>query len=364
MPKTTSMRWAAIVALLIFGIHSAHATPTPAPVAGKKVDISKALGLTEIKVQMAESRLKLNPSPQAINDLIVALEDFLNTTCLAKLPQTLSYSGNPSDPVCIARMQQVLEINPGNPVGLCVRDGITAQSCVDAYQNQQISIFYPSSSLEGLDPALKVGLSAADLTKIAGFEQSLANIDAQYRAAIDDVTKRKLLDDAALVYEQALSVACRISSLKFQPKESSAPSKDHLELEQTKERLLQVPPAIRGDYQRQAAEKVQQELQSGNVSAERRETLQLMLRIIDSPEEPLPQKAQETIRTRVVLAKCYDFMEQAKKAAQDLPSSTCYREGWYSPQCIQALKRWRAVQKQAEAKATPKAPNQPNSFRF
>lgn len=358
-PRTVAL--ATVVALLS---HLAHATPTPTRAPGRTVDISKALGITEIKVEMAESRLKLNPSPETTNELIVALEDFLNSTCLAKLPQTLSYSGNPSDPMCIARMQRILEINPGNPVGLCVRDGITAQSCVDAYQDQKLSIFYPSSSLDGLDPALKVGLSASDLTKIDGFEKSLFDIDSQYRTATDDVTKKKLIDDASLVYEQALSIACRVSSLKLEAKVSDIQSQEEQELEQTRERLIQVPAAIRGDYQRQAAEKVQQELQSGKVTPERRETLMLMLKIIDSPEDPLPQKARETIRTRVILARCNDFMEQAKKVTPDLPSPVCYREGWYSPQCIQALKRWRALQKQAEVKATPRGPTPVSSFRF
>ena len=368
MVKTAWIRRLSLLAFSLLAIEVASATPVPSQGSMKGVDFSNALGLPEIKVEMAESRLKLSPSPQALNDVIIALEELLNSKCMTKLPQTLTYPGNPSDPVCIARMQRILELNPGNPVGLCVRDGITAQSCVDAYQNQQVSVFYPSSSIEGLDPALKVGLSAADTARITGFETSLAEINQRYQSAVADADKKKCLDDATLVYEQALSVACRVTSVKLTPKNSTEPSKEDLEITQTRERLLQVPPAIRGDYQRELTQKVMKELESTTVSTERRAVLQMLLQVIDAPDAPVPQQATETIRTRIVLANCNEFMELAKKATPDLPNPICYREGWYSPQCIQALKRWRVMKQQEEVKARTKAAPAtspaPSTFRF
>lgn len=368
MDKIAWIRRSSILAFSLLAMNVASATPAPSQSSIKGLDVSNALGLPEIKVEMAESRLKLNPSPQALNDLVIALEELLNSKCMTKLPQNLTYPGNPSDPICIARMQRILEINPGNPVGLCVRDGITAQSCVDAYQNQQLSIFYLSSSNEGFDPALKVGLSAADTARITGFEKSLAEIDQRYQMATTDADKKKCLDDATLVYEQALSVACRITSVKLTPKTSTETSQESLEITRTRERLLQVPPAIRGDYQRELTEKTIKEMESPTVTTQRRSELEALLRVIDAPDAPIPQKATETVRTRIVLAKCSEFMENAKKATPDLPNPVCYREGWYSPQCVQALKRWRVMKQQEEikarAKAAPANSPAPSTFRF
>jgi hypothetical protein len=106
MDKIAWIRRSSILAFSLLAMNVASATPAPSQSSIKGLDVSNALGLPEIKVEMAESRLKLNPSPQALNDLVIALEELLNSKCMTKLPQTLTYPGNPSDPICIARMQR------------------------------------------------------------------------------------------------------------------------------------------------------------------------------------------------------------------------------------------------------------------
>lgn len=73
---------------------SASAAPTASPSqstpAPQKADtISRAVGLNELKIEMAETRLKLVKDPKIISDLASALEEYLNTTCMAKLPNPL-----------------------------------------------------------------------------------------------------------------------------------------------------------------------------------------------------------------------------------------------------------------------------------
>ena len=335
----------------------AVAFATPIPQKDQGLNLSNAVGINELKIQMAESRVKLLPNQKAVSDLVVALEEYLNTSCMGNIQHTLMYAGNPTDPSCLARMQKILEINPGNPVGLCVRDGIGSEGCISAYKNQKLEYHVQGSSDPEADPVLKVGLAAADSERLTKILETLKGIDERYRNASDDAEKKKLLDDAALIYDQALSIACKVSALKLTPVDEANKQAEHIEVTQARERLLQVPSAIRSDYQREMANKVQKELETPNLPADRQKVLQEVLKVIENPTALPAQDAAHTVRTRIVLEQCYELIEQAKTASPNLPSPICHQEGWYSPQCILALKRWRILKQQevsvGRGKGTP-----------
>lgn len=353
-----------IVLLLFVGSVSVNAeTPTPLSIptplltpthSGKD---EESFDLNEIKIDMAELRLRLRHTPETVADLITALEGYLNSSCMPKLLQTLSYSGNPSDPNCMARMTRILELNPGNPVGVCVGAGISAKSCIDAYKEQKIEVFYPGSTREGIDPAVRVGLSAPESDKITKFEEILKDLSRKYEAATAEDEKRAFIKDATRLYEQVLTLACKISSVSFEPNDGAPDASEPAEVTQGRERLLQIPAAIRGDYQREMQEKAQKEFTSPGVSKERKEVLSLLLKMVEDPSAPPPKKALSMKRSRIILSKCNDLIQQASKAVPDLPHATCYREGWHTPQCINAIKKWRIIKQQEEiaSRATPGA---------
>ncbi|MEY4668011.1 MAG: hypothetical protein RL518_710 [Pseudomonadota bacterium] len=326
---------------------SAQTQPTqPAQTHQRADTISGAVGLNELKIEMAESRLKLAANPKVISDLASALEEYLTTTCMAKLPQTLSYAGNPTDPTCIARMQRLLEINPGNPVAICVQHGISAKPCIDAYQDQKIWVVYPSSK-DDVDPALKVGLSATTLERITKVEASLKDVNSKYQAAMTPDEKRALLNDAATLYDQILNMACKVSTVGLAPQKGEQSSVEPPEIVQTRAKLLQIPSGIRSDYQREMAGKAQKELDDPKTTPERAAQLKQLIAVIRNPNEFSPQQAANLKRTRYILAKCAEVIDMAERIVPDLPGVTCYRQGWYTPQCTYALKKWR-MQKQQE----------------
>jgi len=345
---------------------SAQSQPSPAPQSTQPVrradTISGVVGLTELKIEMAETRLKLTASPKIISDLASALEEYLNTTCMAKLLQTFSYAGNPSDPTCIARTKRLLEINPGNPVATCVQEGIASKPCIDAYQNQKIWVVYPSSK-DDVDPALKVGLSAATQERIAKVEESLREVNKKYQETMTPDEKRALLNDAATLYDQILNMACRVSAVGLAPDKGEGKVEEPLEIAQARERLLQIPAGIRGDYQREMAEKAKKELEAPQTTPERAAQLKELMAVIENPSGLSPYQTAKLKRTRYILAKCAENLEVAGKIVPDLPSITCFKQGWYTPQCVYALKKWR-MQKQQEAsnvKGTPGAtPSKPS----
>ena len=66
---------------------SAPATPSiprrdPSAHTQQDPDMSATLGVLELKIQMAEGSLKLNPSERNLTSLISSLEESLNTSCL------------------------------------------------------------------------------------------------------------------------------------------------------------------------------------------------------------------------------------------------------------------------------------------
>jgi len=340
----------------------AQTQPTPPPQASrspqKSDNISRAVGLDELKIEMAETRLKLSPSSKIVSDLASALEEYLNTMCMAKLPQTLSYAGKPQDPTCIARVQRLLELNPGNPVATCTQDGIASKPCIDAYQNQTIVVIYPSTKDEDLDPTLKVGLSAVTMERIVKVEQSLQEINAKYQQTLTPDEKRALLNDAATLYDQILYMACKVSAVGFLPGEERSGKSESEEITQARERLLQIPAAIRGDYQREMTAKAEKELADSQTSPDRTAQLKELIAVIKDPEGLSKRQLGNLKRTRFILSKCSEILNVANKIVPDLPSITCFRQGWYTPQCTYAQKKW-LMQKQQEANKATGTPGVP-----
>jgi hypothetical protein len=349
---------ATILALLSTAVCALSASaqtqpPPPArPSPQKTTNLSSAVGLNELKIEMAESRLKLGKSPKVVSDLASALEEYLTTTCMAKLPRTLSYAGNPTDPICLERLRRLLEINPGNPVAICVQDGITAPSCVDASKNQTVSVVYENSTDEEVDPVLKAGLSAATLERIRKVEESLKEIDVKYQEVETPEEKRTLVNDATTLYDQILHMACKVSAVALKTENKSDTFDEPQELAQTRARLLQIPPAIRGDYQREMSAKIEKELSDPKASSERQARLKELLDVVKDPTSLSSAQIASLKRVRFILNTCSEKIELARQVSPDLPGVTCYREGWYTPQCVYAMKKWRMQKQQEGAKVT------------
>jgi hypothetical protein len=335
---------------------SAQPSSKPSTKPGASPDISAAVGLNEIKLEMAESRFKLSKSTKAINDLVNALEDYLNANCMGKLLQNLSYAGNPTDPMCIARMTRILEINPTNPAGICVRDGISAKTCIEAYQGQKVAPVYGDSTTSDVDPALKVGLSAAIHERIDKVEESLEEVNNKYQAATEPEEKKALINDAATLYDQALGMACKISAISLTPAEPSSAATESAEITQARERLLQIPSAIRRDYQTDMEKKALEEMNRSSTSEARKKELKELIKVINDPSGVSPTQITNLERTRLVLERCATLLNMANQIIPDLPAVACYREGWYTPKCVAALRKWRQL-KQQEHATTKGAPS-------
>ena len=347
-----------ILAVLAFATSSLCHAQSPAR--DPKLDLDKALDVNELKIAMAESSLRVNPSLRTVADLSAALERYLNSHCMGNLPQTLKYDGSPTDPDCTARVDRLLEIYPNNPVALCVRDGIGAQTCIDAYRNQKMVAFSGGSTYDEIpDPALKVGLSAEDAKKLTALRETLFGVNQKYQAAKTDEEKQKAMDDATNLYDQVLGLTCKVVALRLDQPEGQQEEQEDPSITEVREKLLKIPPGMREDYQRQLLQKTEEELSKGPTDPATRKILLQKIAAIQNPDTKKLLTAAGKLRVRVVLPQCLEYIEQAASILPNCPSPTCHREGWYSPQCIVALKKWHIYRRKVDAAAKAREPKAP-----
>ncbi len=333
--------------------------------------LRKALSVNELKIEMAESSWKIKRSLRNLTELANSLEVYLNENCFDNMLKSLSYSGPPTNPDCLARMDRLLDIYPDNPVAVCLRDGIEAQSCGDAYRGQSMKQFLASTSEENVpDPALRVGLSAQDVQKLRAINETLENINKDYqRAAIDD-EKQQYTDDAMRLYDQALSIACKIVALQLEdPAASKGVESEHPAIREIREKLLKVPLALRPEYQERLTTEAEEELAKAKGSPTDQQLIMQKMQVIQNPEIDTTPRTAGKLRYRVVLPECYNLVAKTAILVPNLPSATCHRDGWQSPQCIVAVKKWHTYRNQiAERKrinqklAQPTAGSQIASF--
>jgi len=361
----------ALTLCLVSSLHSARAQqPPPAAAAPTGTDLRSALNINDLAISMAESSLKLNPSLRLVAELSSALEAYLTKNCFGNLLQTLQYEGPPTNPDCIARMERLFEVYPDNPVAVCLRDGIEAKSCADAYRNQRTEAFRNAyASLKEIpDPALKVGLSAADTTKMRALEETLRNVNSDYQKATTDEQKYKYMTDATHLYDQVLSIACKISALKLEEPESRG-SEDGEEgnksrtqeeyedssIREAREKLLKLPPGLRPDYQRKMLLEAEADLERAARDKEAQKVILKRIEVINNPDNRQAITAKGKLRVRIILPECDDYSRQSAKIMPQFPSPTCHREGWYSPMCVGALRQWHTYRRKMQDAADKRA---------
>jgi hypothetical protein len=333
--------------------------------------LQKALSVNELKIEMAESSWKIKRSLRNLTELANALEAYLNENCFGDMLKTLSYAGPPTNPDCLARMERLLDIYPDNPVATCLRDGIEAQSCSDAYRGQSMKQFSQSTSEEDVpDPALRVGLSTQDVQKLRAINETLSNINKDYQQASTDDDKQKHTDDAMHLYDQALSIACKIVALQLDdPTAGKGVQDEHPLVREVREKLLKLPPALRPEYQERLMTEAEEELAKAKGFPSDQQLIQKKIEAIQNPEIDTTPSTAGKLRYRVVLPECYDLIGKSSILLPNLPSPTCHRDGWQSPQCIVAVKKWHTYRNQvaerkrkSQQRAQPTPGSQISSF--
>ncbi len=313
---------------------------------------SASLDVDDLKIAMAESSLQVNPSLRTTSDLASALEATITKNCFGDTLRTLTYAGSPTDPQCLARMERLLQLYPESPVGLCLRDGFQADACINGYQNQTFASYSASSGAASFqDPALKVGLSKGEQNKLSALSATLDDVNTRYQSSKTDSEKQSSINDATRLYDQLLGIACRVVAINLeQPAGSSGePEVENSEIAEIRRKIMKIPAGLRAEHQERMLQKAEEELGQARNDQEKREFILQKIRVIQDPEVKTVISTEGKIRVRVVLPECFDLVRKAEKIIPNLPSPICHRIGWFSPQCVAAIKSWHIYRKQLEA---------------
>ncbi len=352
---TVILASSAIMAATSCGMGAAAADPKK-----PTIDLEKTVGVLELRIQMAENSLKFVNNTANLTELISALEDYLNGRCFDGLHKKLDYKGPPTDPTCVGYMDRLFQINPDNPAATCLRDGIGAESCIDAYQNQTTSPYYSGEKdAEIRSSALKSGMSAVDVERLGKLTLTLRDVNSKYQSAQDLDEKARLMDDALALYDQILGIACRITALRFTPRSDTNKSSEDSEIRDTRAKLLKIPTKIRGEHQERMLSEVEVRFASAKGNATEQKRLLALMEVIKNPSGDGTMTVKTNARVRLILPQCKDMIGQCLAAFPSAPTPICHQDGWFTPSCIRAFRLYRTErqQKQVAAEATKRAEN-------
>jgi hypothetical protein len=337
---------------------STCALPASAQTKKPSVDLEKAVGVSELRIEMAENSLKFVNNMVSLTELISALEDYVNGKCFGALFKTLDYKGPPTDPTCVGYMERLFQLNPDNPAATCLRDGIAAQSCIDAYLNQKTATYYPGTyDAEVRSPALKAGMSAAEVERLSKLTLILKDVNSKYQSTQEVEEKSRLMDDALALYDQMLVAACRISAVRFAPRPESDSSSEDSEIRGAREKLLKIPPKLRGEHQERMLTELETKLAAAKDNKTEQARLMALMEAIKNPNRDGVMTIKTNERVRLILPQCQDLIQQCLSAFPKAAAPVCHRDGWFTPTCIRAIRLYRAdrQQRQVEAEATRRA---------
>ncbi len=113
----------------------------------------------------------------------------------------------------------------------------------------------------------------------------------------------------------------------------------------------------------------EEELAKAKGSPSDQRLIQKKIEAIQNPEIDTTPSTTGKLRYRVVLPECYDLIGKSSILLPHLPSPTCHRDGWQSPQCIVAVKKWHTYRNQvaerkrkSQQRAQPTPGSQISSF--
>jgi hypothetical protein len=229
---------------------------------------------------------------------------------------------------------------------------------VSAYQNQRTEPYFGSNSNEDVPSlALKAGMPAADIERLDKLSLTMKDVDKKYRETEETGEKSQLMQDAQKLYDQMLSVACRITATTFVQRKDIKQSVEDPEIKEVREKILKIPLKLRAEYQERMVSQAEERLSKVRDNKTEQDRLIALIAAIKNPEDDSSWSSEKNERVRLILPKCREIMQQCLKAFPDAPSPVCYREGWYTPQCIKALEGYRvALQQKQQPKdgsATP-----------
>lgn len=292
------------------------------------------LDVLEWKALMNEGRYQIEHDEIDKFGVLLHYENLINKKCLAKLPFSLKYDGNPSDKECLELIDKLLSFDPDNAAALCVRDGIDAASCRDAYMR---TIVWTVPELTRLQrdnigktivkklasrvAEIKAALPGAQLNKLGYVRYDYQKDKTLERYIALNTGYSQIFE--AICEPLALVIVTReeaLGNFNVTPKATSTPSRFY------KDAAEPQPAKKKGGKDKSPMEELLDSLKSKSKKDDGDLT------------DRLPEEATQ-VRARIISSECDHHIDQLFKAEKETPIIVCARDGLYSPFCIDSLRR-------------------------
>jgi hypothetical protein len=298
--------------------------------------------LAHYRFVLASTTFETSKSRENHLERVAALERLTQVACMPSLGRTLSYREPSSDPLCLAAIKRLLEINPGSTTALCARDGIDSPSCYAADADTTFEV--PLTSIEDNEVDNR-GLKA----NIRDVKDRLTKSMAQMRndsALATEEKKAQLRNETVKLAKNLLSIACATRKIGVRER-----------------------PTVTGqDFSRQ-----EDPYGINDFLKEREQNSDSDDKVVKNPEELMPNeqeafvrpkpnqqatpdptsrtKEQETYKplglVNLVSSDCQSAIDTARSVDPTIALLPCAERGFYSPRCIQSLRAARDAEKRS-----------------
>jgi hypothetical protein len=290
------------------------------------------------EASLAENSHKIGKSEATRLALLVAYERVIGPICMPELHRALAYGGSPTDPRCLEYLDKTSRLDINNPLVVCAREGIDAKLCRLTFEAQKVEPYFPGYS--GTDSS-NAGAAGEQLDAKLGestIEPKLMEIDNEIKAIEYRLFARQAITPEQRTilrnrYEQALALACRVTRLAFAEEPTAGAGSGVPGRDESGPSAPTPPPLF--------PQLTQGDKPKGPMA-------ELLEKLGDSPtvENPI---APEKIRKRLISDRCRDFIDRALRYEPVMALPVCYREGFYTPACIDA----RRAEKRAPRPTVP-----------
>lgn len=338
--------------ILVFfcSLTAAFATPS----APQKKQTPNVVPVDELRTAVAEAQYRLKKTGATISELVAVLEAEIAKKCFQGMHKNLAYLGNPTDPECTAKIERLLSVENENPVATCAKEGIDSPRCLELYKTQDILVYDSSqdASKALIDPVMRIGYSAKEVASLEELRNKISSLHKEAQTAQNS----EIIPQFLKTFDMMLKIACRPVSERLLEKEMNFSPDSDPEMQQIRDKLLAIPPSLRSDYQQEMLREYEKK---GKESAGQPDTLkriEQILQIIQNPQKPLEKSIGELKRTRFITPECYKTLQMVAEFDSRLPWPVCYYSGWYTPACVEALRKWRQGQLREQNREQQKSP--------
>lgn len=315
-----------ILGLVCSGLATAEETPLASPTPNKYAVFKDDFDNWEL--ELAENSYQINKKLENKIRLLRSYEKVLSKRCMAELHTTLSYLGNPKDPICVEYIARTFKLDKNSMMAICTRDGIDSRTCRVAASTQKLGEFNPEYEQNTEQAILDdVLINKREEPKIAE-ESSRLKIEVETLRN----SRKPLPDDKFKISEKLarlLNLNCRRNRIRL----------DNSDQEEVVADPTPTVPSSLGsnDFdtpELPAKDEVKIPTPASNPYADL---------LSDMEKRERSDKESPSKRIYEVTSNCNIYIDLALRGNPDFALAKCYGYGFYTPQCIDAKRKEKLI---------------------